>query len=451
MDRVKSLNSSRSGLLFAMASVFLVMFVLNCMTPYLVDDYGYMYSYADGTRVRSISGLIQSMYQHCFKVNGRVVAHTLEQAFLMLPKAVFNLANALMFLFVIYSGYRISNYGKSTNTALFLAVYMLYWVFMPVFGQVTLWQDGSLNYLWALGFLFVFLRPYLALYLGEEGRFFRIPRTWYTEALFFVFAFLFGLYSEITSLAGILLATGFLIAAHTQKTDKKKRLWLPILIAIVGYLCMIYMPAEQMNKAGAATLHDMFRIIPKHTEMLRGSLGLLWAAWGALIVLAGIHALSCQRVLVSVAFALGSLVAHYVLIAAVFQPYRCMCTATFLLIIACLVLTAGLFATPSHAICKAAIGALTVCFLFSFVIGVFDIHAVYSRSRARDRSAAAQIAEGKQDITLDIIYGSTEYSGVHYLKDLDLEDPNSWPNRSMAKYYGATRVIGHDPQNENVE
>ena len=71
MDRIKKLNSSRCGLLIAMTAVFIVMFVLNCMTPYLVDDYGYMYSYADGTRVRTISGLIQSMYQHCFKVNGR--------------------------------------------------------------------------------------------------------------------------------------------------------------------------------------------------------------------------------------------------------------------------------------------------------------------------------------------------------------------------------------------
>jgi hypothetical protein len=321
---------------------------------------------------------------------------------------------------------------------------------MPVFGQVTLWQDGSLNYLWALGFLFVFLRPYLAFFLGEEGLFFRLPRTWYFQALFLVFSFLFGMYSEITSLTGILLATGFFAAGQVRKKDLKNRLWLPILIAIAGYLCMIFMPAEQMNKAGASSLHDLLSLIPKHTEMLRGSLGLLWAVWGALIVLAAVHRLPCQRMILSVGFALGSLAAHYVLIAAVFQPYRCMCTATFLLIVACLVLVSGLFDTPSHAICKAAIGALTVCFLFSFVVGVFDIHAVYSRSRERDRSAAEQIAEGKQEITLDIIYGSTEYSGVRYLKDLDLENPDTWPNTGMAKYYGAARVIGHDPQNENV-
>ena len=45
----------------------------------------------------------------------------------------------------------------------------------------------------------------------------------------------------------------------------------------------------------------------------------------------------------------------------------------------------------------------------------------------------------------------TEYSGVRYLKDLDLENPDTWPNTGMAKYYGVARVIGHDPQNENVE
>ena len=259
------------------------------------------------------------------------------------------------------------------------------------------------------------------------------------------------MYSEITSLTGILLATGFLIAGLLRKKDRKNRLWLPIIIATAGYLCMILMPAEQMNKAGASSLHDLISVIPKHTEMLRGSLGLLWVMWGALIVLAAVYQLSRQQTVVSIGFALGSIAAHYVLIAAVFQPYRCMCTTSFLLIVACLVLTAGLFDSPAHAICKAVIGALTVCFLFSFVIGVFDIHAVYSRSRERDLSAAEQILQGKQEITLDIIYGSTEYSGVRYLKDLDLENPDTWPNTGMAKYYGVARVIGHDPQNENVE
>ena len=451
MTRIRQLNASRHGMIISSVLVFVIMFLLNSMTPYLVDDYGYMFSFADGTRVRTLSGLVQSMVRHCFTVNGRVVAHTLEQVFLMMPKPVFNICNALMFLFVFYSAYRISNFGKGRNVFLFLAICMCYWVFVPVFGQVTLWQDGSLNYLWALGFCFLFLRPYLALYLNEDKGFFHIPRTWYSIALFILGAFLFGMYSEITSLTGILMAVGFLIACRFHRRSLRHWLWIPVLAAVIGFLCMILMPAEQMNKAGASSIHDLLGVIPKHTGELKAWLGSLWAVWGALIVFAGIYRLNPQRLLISVAFALGSLAAHYVMIAAVFQPYRCMCTTTVFLIISCFVLVAGLLDSPSHALCKAAIGVLSVCFLFSFVTGIFDIHAVYSRSKERDRSAAEQILEGKQEIVLDIIYGSTEYSGVRYLKDLDLENPDTWPNTGMAKYYGVARVIGHDPQNENAD
>ena len=90
MTRIRQLNASRHGMIISSVLVFVIMFLLNSMTPYLVDDYGYMFSFADGTRVRTLSGLVQSMVRHCFTVNGRVVAHTLEQVFLMMPKPVFN-------------------------------------------------------------------------------------------------------------------------------------------------------------------------------------------------------------------------------------------------------------------------------------------------------------------------------------------------------------------------
>ena len=87
-----------------MLAVFLTMTLLSFLTPMIADDYNYCFSFADGRRISSVGAIIESMIAHRRAVNGRIVAHSLVQLFLMLPKAVFNVANGLaaaVFVFLI--------------------------------------------------------------------------------------------------------------------------------------------------------------------------------------------------------------------------------------------------------------------------------------------------------------------------------------------------------------
>ena len=52
------------------------------------------------------------------------------------------------------------------------------------------------------------------------------------------------------------------------------------------------------------------------------------------------------------------------------------------------------------------------------------------------------VARGIEEIVIPNIESSTDYSAVHKLKYIDLETYNSWPNKKMAKYYGAKRLYG---------
>jgi hypothetical protein len=45
-------------------------------------------------------------------------------------------------------------------------------------------------------------------------------------------------------------------------------------------------------------------------------------------------------------------------------------------------------------------------------------------------------------IYLPLIDATSRYSFLYDLKYLDEEDPHSWPNGSMAKYYGAKGILG---------
>ena len=86
----------RRRLIGCLALVFLLTFLFSSLTPLIADDYNYAFSWATDGRVRSIADIAASMETHRAYTNGRVFSHGLVQLFVMLPKAAFNLANALM-------------------------------------------------------------------------------------------------------------------------------------------------------------------------------------------------------------------------------------------------------------------------------------------------------------------------------------------------------------------
>ena len=447
MEKLKKLNEDRRVLGLAMAAVFTTILVLTALTPYIADDYVYMFSFADGTRISSLTQIIPSMVRHAQIINGRLISHGLEQLFLMLPKTIFNICNALVFFWISWFCYRVANRGRQENAVLFLLFPMCYWVFTPAFGQATLWQVGSLNYLWSVGFCLFFILPYLSLYLDERERFFCALNSFPLKLLFLILALLFGMYSEVAGMVGILVAGGFLVTRGVETRKWSTWLWIPFLVAVIGYILMLHMPAEQMNKAGSMTLHDVISRFPARTQKLK-LFTPLCIAWLIMMFFAMELGVAHKRRMVSLAFFLGGIAGVYVLLAAFTAPERCLCCSSIFFCIACITLLPDLLGTRAGDGCKAAVCAVTVLFSIQFILGVFDIQAVHSRAVARERSAEEQIAAGKSEIVLDIIYGKTEYSGVKYLKDLDLDNPGVSPNRNMAKYYGVDLVIGHDPQNE---
>lgn len=422
------------------AALFLFMFLLNCLTPYIADDYVYRISFYDGQVVDSLVDVAKSMYVHCFTMNGRVVSHSLEQIFMLMPKLVFNICNAAVFTGLVYLLHRVANIGKERNFLLMAAIGMALWYFVPVFGQVALWQVGSLNYLWALLAALGLMLPYIYRFY-KKGELLKRP---WQKAVFCVLALLAGMYSEVNSFVAMLLSLillGLSIVLH--KNRAKTWLWIPLVIAAVGFLIMMRMPAEMTAKQGELTLETILSNFSAVTELLRRYLLVLCLAW------AGMFALGCwlrverERLILSGVFVFGALTANYMLIVASYIPERCLCTTTMLLILACGILVPELVSQKSGAVCACGGAVLTVAFLFQLVTGSYEIWRNYTNFTAREALIAEYVAEGQTDLVLPCVHANSEYSAFWGIKDLDTETWDSWPNTQMAQYYGVDTIIGY--------
>ena len=208
MKRVNAWNHSRKLLYLFWAGAFGLMLLLNFLTHYYADDYVYMYSFLTGMRIENVFDIFPSMHKHYFTMNGRLTAHFFAQLFLMMPKFIFNIANALMFLAMLLLIDKLSNRENRTNCLFFALSFCAVWVFQPAFGQVNLWLDGSVNYLWSAVVALFFLTFYVN---RLEGK--RILLSIPKKIFFILFCFLAGGYSENTSAA--IIAAAFLLMLLT--------------------------------------------------------------------------------------------------------------------------------------------------------------------------------------------------------------------------------------------
>lgn len=440
MKSADSWYRSRNLLLVCLCVLFLFLLLLNCLTPYIADDYGYRLGFHNKEPLESLGDVARSMYVHCFAMNGRVVSHSLEQIFMLMPKLVFNICNAAVFTGLIYLMYRVVNLGRKRNVLLLVAVGMAFWYFMPVFGQVALWQVGALNYLWALLVGLGLMLPYIYCFYKRREL---LKRIW-QKAIFCVLAFFAGMYSEVTSFVAILLALILLVLAMVLHREKGKTwLWIPLGLAVAGFFVMMLMPAEMSAKQGELTLEALMGNFSAVTELLRQHLLVLCLTWAAMFALGCWLQADRDRLILSGLFVFGALTASYMLIVASYIPERCLCTTTMLLILACGVLVPELLRKKSGALCACGGAVLTVAFLFQLVTGSYEIWRNYSNFMSREQLIAEYVAAGETDLVLPLVHANSEYSAFWGTKDLDTETTDTWPNTQMAEYYGVNSIIGY--------
>ncbi len=167
------MNAARHSLIFWLLLLAFAagLVYLNLITPLWSDDYVYRYVfdaryYYDESFSRCVAcwrDIAQSQLAHYLCTNGRMVVHTLAQAFLAFGhNELWSVANALCFLALGWLLWRFAAASSKGGVALparagYLLTLALYWLLLPHHGQLCFWLTGSCNYQWAALLVLAFL------------------------------------------------------------------------------------------------------------------------------------------------------------------------------------------------------------------------------------------------------------------------------------------------------
>lgn len=436
MKNLSEWNRSRWGTWVIAAGLFSLMLCFNILTPYICDDFTYRVNFMTKEPLGSVWEIFESMYAHSYKMNGRLISHGLAQVFMLLPPLVFDIVNSAVFTLTLLLVVRLCTGGR--NALLLGAVFCLLWINLPVFGQVVLWQVGAVNYFWSLSALLIFMAPELL--RMREGKAV-LTKTWHWAA-FCINGFFFGWYNEIASFVGICMIPCLMLLGLWLNREKVQfRRLLPVVFAVLGYVVMLSMPAQAANKSGGLTPELIVQRFVTCTLKFGKYCIFLVLLAAALNVWAWRSKLHRKHILCADLLILAAICANYMPIAASYYPERCMCTTVLLLVMAIVLLASELMKTRGISViagCTVVLLLLTIPFGLR---GSRDILSCYLQNARREQTIAAALEKGEKDVSANIVYPETPWSGYYGLRDL-VEDPQDWPNHSMAQFYSLDSLTG---------
>lgn len=421
-------------------AVFLLLFVMNCFTPLLVDDYTFSYSLVSGEPIGSLSELVASLDELRNLYNGRVVAHAIVQLLLMMPKAVFNVLNALHAVLLMYLGLRFYYSESSGKNAFMMLLYaLLVWNFLPAFGHTFVWLDGSVNYSWGISFMLLYLWPFAACYMEKTGKLSAVK-----QLLFFLVSFIAGAYSENGSIAIIFMAFCLLALIFAEKKKIPLYLLIAFVISLVGFVFLMSAPSESGGRAAEISVSVIANNIKTIIESTKDRLLPLYCLYAVLLVL-GWTKLDRKQVYISIIMVLGGIGSLAAFSFAVYFTNRHFCFTVMFLVIACVMLLSGLFEEKNKGLYKALAAVLAVLFMFNLFIGGIDILATYKDHMERVSAMSYARENGIDGLVLPILQSGSEYCAASGYYDLS-EDAGTWPNPDFARYYGLDWVMGDLPE-----
>lgn len=141
----------------------ILFWILNFLTPEHIDDFIYKFCFFKtgnppidlNNPIDSVSEIFVSQYNHYFSFNGRSIVHIIAQLFSsFIGKSIFNIFNSIIFLLFIFLLTKLTSQVKISSILFTTAVVFL---LIPSFKETFLWMTGSINYLWTLTLIMVFL------------------------------------------------------------------------------------------------------------------------------------------------------------------------------------------------------------------------------------------------------------------------------------------------------
>lgn len=218
---------------------YLVMVLLNLLTPLIADDLQYM------AKTEGFFTILNNEYTQYQTWTGRSIVHIIARIFLLMPKIFFNILNPLAFIYVTLLIYILST-KKRYSISKYLVILFSLWLFTPAFGEVFLWETGAANYLWGSTIILTFLAIYHKQTVSQKVKWINPANCVSIFALFFL-GLLSGWCNENTSGGAVLLALGYIGYNKLRQQPIPKWMISGLIGAVTGLVIMVKAPGNAIR------------------------------------------------------------------------------------------------------------------------------------------------------------------------------------------------------------
>lgn len=241
---------------------FILIAYLSYKMPFFVDDYIQSKSFATGENIKGIGMIFDSIKVSYQTFNGRAITMFFIQLMLYLPRPVFAVCNALVYVALanlIVKYIIIDDFAEKWSTWVLSLVFLCMWFFMPDFAEVVIWPSGCITYMWMnliiLSFGYLYYKDFLRKRYDASDEC-AAPNATALKKLFviighMVLGFFAGWSAEASAGATIFGIMLFFIWAIVTKHKITIEEWLGFLTCMVGYCLLVFAPANRTRVADA--------------------------------------------------------------------------------------------------------------------------------------------------------------------------------------------------------
>lgn len=433
--------------------VFITILIYNALTPYLSDDFAYKNTVREA---HSIMDFLKQRWQDYLTQDGRVVGAFNTSISLIGNKAIFNVANSVMFTMLTLLFYWNIEGRKRYDVSLYLLTVFVIWSCSVNFSETMLWLCGSCNYLWGSVIILGFVTLYRHILKKPE-----VKNKVLTALGMFLFGVVAGWCNENTSGGGLLLIFMFTLNAYFEKkksgTVNGSKFIQPYMIAshlgmVCGLLGMVLSPGvykraavkqnEENYEGFVGYVSRLYKCIVELDHLFLGLLIVLVIV----IVFAVIYEKKGKEVLYKVVpFVIAFLATSFVLIVIPTPASRAYFGAGIFLMIACvqgfiLTFNGGSFDRKFQSVYYCVVGILLVNFFFVYVENLVNLARIYREENERVSLIEEAIEEGQTSVVVPQ-YREAFKNNYSFAHDSDMtDDPAYWINFYYEIYYGISSV-----------
>ncbi len=416
-----------------LAGIFVLMLLMNALSPWVADDYHYAFSFATGERLSSVADIFPSLQAHGSIMNGRYTPHFLLQLFTLLPWWVFDVCNSLVFVMMTAGMVRLICGRRKYDSLMLCGLTAAVFAAVPAFGASFLWMAGSCNYLWCDVLLIWLLVPFADAML-ERGN----QPSRGMQLLMIPAALFFGNMSQNVSACGVMLmGLSILWLAFKRRPI---RLWMlsSALAALIGWILCLSSPADiEHISVNTTSLGQIMRNFQTAAEFMIENGSLLGIAALILMTLRWFEGGDRTNVAIAAGFFLAAMACNYVMAASHYYPSRAFTGSALLFICSC-----G-FAIPKlHQPRFKAV--LAVCLAFVMGISLLselpDLYSCLAKYNERQALVAQAVANGERELSTYGVLSQSRFDCFFEVHDMTIY-PDQPVNRCFAKYYGLDSIV----------